>query len=252
MAIIECPSGLKGEIRGFKVKEANLLADRAGLKRGTALDGVLAGCWLQTLDPGPYAWLEAGKPVDWSKALVCDRFVALMHIRAETFGDDYAFKLQCANGSCGERFEWEVHLADLPVKALPDASRATIRSGDNRFETTLSDGRRCWFRLQTGAHEAAAASALRSSSGRVLVTALSHRIDEIEGIPKGMPISRYLEELDMRDIMDLLSLFDEVDGGVETDINVECPACGTEQTIALPFGADFFMPRPKKSTTTVR
>jgi hypothetical protein len=252
VAVITCPSGLQGEIRGFKVKEANLLADRASLKRGTALDSVLAGCWLQTIDSGPYPWLEAGKPVDWSKALVCDRFYTLMRIRAETFGEEYAFKLQCANTSCNERFEWELALSDLPVKPLPEESRAIILAGDNRFETTLSDGRKCWFSLQTGANEIAAASALRTSSSRILLTALAHRIQEVEGIPKGMPISKYLEELDMRDILNLLALFDEVDGGIETDIDVECTVCGTEQGVSLPFGADFFLPRPKKSTSLGR
>lgn len=249
MSVIVCPSGLQGEIRGLKVKEANLLADRAGLKKGTALDNVLAGCWLGTLDAGPYAWAEVGKPIDWSKALVCDRFYTLMRIRAETFGEEYAFKLQCTSNSCGERFEWELKLCDLPVKQLPESSRVTVLAGDNRFETTLDDGRRCWFALQTGANEVAAAAALRSASSRIIVTALASRIHEIEGVPKGIAVSRYLDELGMREIFKLLELFDEVDGGIETDIDVECPSCGMEQSVSLPFGADFFIPKTKKSSS---
>ena len=39
MTIITCPSGLSGEVRGWKVKEANMLADRAAMRKGTGLSG---------------------------------------------------------------------------------------------------------------------------------------------------------------------------------------------------------------------
>jgi hypothetical protein len=247
MAItITCPSGLVGEVRGFKVKEANILADKAALKKGTAYDTILSGCWLNTVDPGPYPWLEAGKPVDWSKALVCDRFYALLQIRAATFGEDYAFKLKCQNSACGEAFEWEIKVADLPIKQLPEFSKDVLRGGSTRFETTLSDGKRCWFKLLNGAAEAAAANSMRLANGRRIVFSLMQRIEEVEGVPRAQ-LSRYLDDLDLGELFSLVEQFDEADGGVETLIDVECPHCGTTQGVQLPFGQDFFSP-PKKKT----
>ena len=52
--IITCPSGLSGRIRGMKVREEHVLADRKLAKNGGQVDELLAACWEETLDPGPY------------------------------------------------------------------------------------------------------------------------------------------------------------------------------------------------------
>jgi hypothetical protein len=241
--VIVCPSGLSGEIRGLKGKEANLLADRASAKRGLLFDRILSACWLSTTDSGLYGLAEGGA-LDWGKVLVADRFYTLLQIRSLTFGDEYAFKVQCASEACRERFEWQVSLTELPVRHLSETSKAAFKAG-NRFETKLPrDGRRVWFQLQTGAEEVRAASHLRASTDRVLLTALAVRIVEIEGVPSKDKL-RFLEEMEMADAAALLDEFDAADGGVETDIEVECPHCWAVQEIRLPFGPEFFLPRSK-------
>ena len=238
--VITCPSGLSGEIRGLKGKEGKLLADRASAKSGVTFDRILAGCWLATLDPGLYA-LEEGQPLDWSKVLVADRFYALLQVRSLTFGDEYAFQVQCQSAGCRERFEWELDLKNLPVRVLSDETKAAFRDG-NRFETRLPrDGRKVWFRLMTGADEVRAASALRAGRDGMLLTALAMRIVEIEGV-KSEDKRRFLEDMEMADAAALLDSFDEADGGVETSIEVECPACGGVQDVQLPFERGFFLP----------
>ena len=51
-------------------------------------------------------------------------------------------------------------------------------------------------------------------------------------------------------VFSLLDRFDEADCGVETSIEIECPECFAEQTVDLPFGREFFLPR--KKTTRAR
>jgi hypothetical protein len=48
---ITCPSGLSGRIRGIKVREERILADRKLAKSGGQLEQILAACWEETLDP---------------------------------------------------------------------------------------------------------------------------------------------------------------------------------------------------------
>jgi hypothetical protein len=48
--------------------------------------------------------------------------------------------------------------------------------------------------------------------------------------------------MEMADAAALLDSFDEADGGVETSIEVECPACGGVQDVQLPFERGFFLP----------
>jgi hypothetical protein len=240
---IVCPSGLSGQIRGLKGKEGKLLSDRTAARAGATFEKILEGCWLRTDDPGVYD-LPADGAVDWSKVLVADRFYVLLQIRALTFGDEYAFTVQCANPGCRERFEWTLNLHDLPVVPLAETSKATFRFG-NRFETTLPrDGRRAWFRLMTGADETRAAAALKANRDGALLAALSLRLVEIENVPD-QERRKFLDDMEMADATALLDQFDQVDGGVETDIEVECPACLGVQDIQLPFERGFFLPSSK-------
>ena len=59
--VITCPSGLTGRVRGMKVREERVLADRKLAKSGGQIDELLSACWEETLDAGPYALGEGGK-----------------------------------------------------------------------------------------------------------------------------------------------------------------------------------------------
>jgi hypothetical protein len=89
--IITCPSGLNCRIRGTKVREERVLADRRLAKSGGQVDELLAACWEETLDASPYDFGE--KAIDWGVVLQSDRFYALLQIRALTCGPTYAFKV---------------------------------------------------------------------------------------------------------------------------------------------------------------
>jgi hypothetical protein len=150
---ITCPSGLTGHIRGMKAKEERILADRKLARSGAQLEQILAACWEETLDVGPYNLDATAKPLDWSKVLQGDRFFALLQIRVQSYGPTYAFSVPCENRGCRARIEWEIDLRELPVKALSEESRAAFLAG-NHFETTLPDAdRKVTFRLLTGADE---------------------------------------------------------------------------------------------------
>lgn len=245
---IICPSGLSGEIRGLKGKEGKLLADRTAARAGSTFEKLLSGCWLETHEPGVYE-LPEGTPLDWAKVLVADRFYTLLQIRSLTFGDEYAFSVQCKHAACRERFEWELSLKDLPVRPLSEDARAAFKAG-NRFETKLPrDGRRVWFRLMTGADEARAAAALKAGRDGMLLTAIALRIVEIEGVAD-KERRAFLDEMEMADATALLDRFEEADGGVETTIEVECPHCFGVQEVELPFERGFFLPRAKEKPRT--
>ena len=240
-SVIVCPSGLSGEIRKLKGKEAKLLGDRAAARSGSMFDSILDGCWLRTLDPGIYD-LGEGQP-SWSKVLVGDRFYTLLRIRALTFGEVYPFATQCSSAECRERFEWEINLSELPVKPLPESSKEALRAG-NRLQARLESGERVWFKLLTGADEVRASKNLKTSRDGALLAALGSRIIEIEGVAERQKRT-FLEDMDLDEMAALLDRFDEADGGVETSIEIECPHCYSIQDIDLPFGRGFFLPRAK-------
>jgi len=241
---IVCPSGLAGEIRGLTGKEAKLFSDRSLAKTGATIDRILQSCWLSTTDAGIYD-LAQDAPLDWRKVLVGDRFYALVQIRRQSFGDTYAFSVQCDNASCRERFEWELNLGDLPVQKLSDEAKATFQNG-NRFETCMvRKDRKVWFRLLTGADEARAATLRRQGRENLLLEAVALRILEIEGVAD-KDKRQFLEDVELADLTALLDAFERVDGGIETSIEVECPVCQGIQDVELPFERGFFFPRARK------
>ena len=66
--IIICPTGLTGRIRGMKVREERIIADRKLATAGGQVDELLAACWEETLDAGPYVLAEGAK-LDLGKVL---------------------------------------------------------------------------------------------------------------------------------------------------------------------------------------
>ncbi len=238
--VITCPSGLTGRVRGMKVREERVLADRKLAKSGGQIDELLGACWEETLDPGPYTLPEGGK-LDWGKVLQGDRFFALLMVRALTYGPEYVFAVGCRNDACRARIEWEVDLTKLPVRALSDESRAAFLDG-NRFETRLPDaGLGVRFRLLTGDDERKLPALQRSAPDRVLSAVLAYRVLAIDGVePKAK--RQFLEELTLRDADFLVDEFDRVDCGVDTTIEIECPECFATQEVDLPFDKGFFLP----------
>lgn len=242
--IITCPSGLTGRVRAMLVREERILADRKLAKAGGQVDELLAACWTETLDPGPYDFGE--KTIDWGKVLQGDRFAALLKIRALTYGPEYAFGVTCQNDACRARLEWELDLCDLPCRPLSEESRAAFVAG-NRFETRLPDaGKRVWFRLLTGADERKIPQIRRGAGERLLSAMLAFRIVEVEGV-EARETRRFIEDLTMRDADFLVDEFDRVDCGVDTTVEVECPECFATQDVDLPFDRTFFMPAKERT-----
>jgi hypothetical protein len=241
---ITCPSGLTGRIRGMKVSEERVLADKRLARDGGQIDALLAACWTETLEPGPYT-CDASAPMPWGKVLQGDRFFALLQIRALTYGPEYAFSVPCQNRACGARIDWEFDLRELPVRALSDESRAAFVNG-NRFETVLPGaGTRVGFRLLVGDDERRIQALRRGAADRPLSALLAFRLTDVAGI-EPREHRRFVEDLSMRDADFLSREFDRVDCGVETTIEVECPECGSRQEVELPFDASFFLPGRKR------
>lgn len=253
---IVCPSGLAGEVRGLKTKEANLFTDPNFLRSGTALEQVLANCWLATVEAPLYPFFTESNKVNWGNVLLCDRFYALMHVRVATYGAQYDFTLQCTHQLCRQKFEWSINLLDdLPVKLLPEESKRIFTEG-NRFQAVLGDTR-VVYKLLTGNDERQVNNRMKQAKqqlgavSRIASIALASRIVEIEGVHANDKM-KWLEDLDMADVSAFIALMDESDGGIETSIEVECPHCGSIVGVEqLPFERQFWMPKKRHLLTSM-
>lgn len=236
----ECPSGLTGTVRGLSVADANSIASATRKKDRIALAGrILKACWLTTEDPGPYE-LEEGAAPKWDSILQGDIDFLLIQIRVATHGPEYLFKTQCDNSSCREQFEWGIDLIDdLPVNKFDNAQRERFKEG-NLFECETPDsGEIVTFKLPTHGDTKKQAKQRANSRDQLMTLALRTRIVSVEGVEN---LRQFIEGLSLGQANELIESFDMADVGLDTDIEVECPDCGTIREVSLPLDREFFFP----------
>jgi len=245
---VTLPSGAKGTVRGLKGREINLFANRSSARRSKTSQQILDNVWIATADGGV---LYADGQVDFKVAPQCDRFTALFQARIATFGPEYTFKHKCSD--CGKRYEWTEDLDQRPIKPLPEASIDAFKNG-NRFTTEVVDPegtvRTVVFQLLTPKIEAKIDQVQGLAPREKATASLAQRIVSIEGLENGKgPIKRFLEDLDAGAMFDLIDAMDEVDGGIETSIEIECPHCGWEEELELPLEDGFWSPQQRKRSS---
>jgi len=245
MSIITCPSGLVGKIRHITGAELKLLSKQDEIEAGVTFNKILENCWLETEQPGPYETKDG--VLDWDAVLTADRFYSLIQIRIETHGNIYDFKVPCDSKKCrGKKFWWDLPLHELPVKKLPESSVETFRKG-NRFEFKVGDDT-VIYRLNVGADEKSAIRMIDDEPD--LIEMLATRIVGVRSGGKETSgrreVEAYLEKLSGRVLTEMFDEFEEVDGGVDTELEVFCPRCKTHKEINLPFNLRFFLPRSRR------
>lgn len=248
-AEIDCPSGLKGTIRKWKLSEGNILANKRIAKQNKLIDELMRAVWLKTNERGQCEYEMNGIGPKWGSVLAGDRMYALLQARILTFGPQYDFKHQCDSPGCERHFWWEIDLNDLKVKKLKP-EHAKIFNAGNRFEAELEAiGKKIQFQLMTGSIQRRALKDAEDNQEEPLTTSLSHRILGVEGEKfdgKKKTIKGWLDDQDLDFAIDIVELLDEYDCGIETAIDIECPHCENEMEVELPLGREFFMPRKRK------
>ncbi len=244
MENIICPSGLAGNIRGLRVKDQDLLSDRRKIRQGGVMDLLLASCWLETTDPGPYKF--EGAP-EFLKVLQGDRMHIAMQLRKITYGNGFMVTLSCPSTECsGKKFDMELPLDEFPVKPYPEESIARWQEG-KLFTTKLpSAGKIASFKLFDGSDERNIAKIRERENTQLMSRLMRLRVKEVEGIgPADLP--KFIEEMEYADVSHLQDAWEDVEGGVDTSFEVDCPVCGQGQEGDLPFDTNFFsLSRRKK------
>ena len=244
------PSGASFVFSPLTARQANILADAA--EDPTTTSRLLASCTRAVVNPGPYR-IASGHTLDWSKALTGDRVAAILMIRALTYGAPYEFKVQC--GTCKKRFGWSINLPDdLVFRPYSQATLDAFVSGQKGVAVKLPGGVPAVAKILVGTDEEEAqrdaAKLAREAKGQEMTFTLSRLFYSVDGVAS---TPEMFDNVPFPDLAGYAATASAEVGGVETDIDVRCTNedCGEEQTIALPFGRDFFLPK-KKSAASLR
>jgi hypothetical protein len=175
----------------------------------------------------------------------------MLQIRIATHGAPFHFPVQCTKESCRQRFTWTIDLSkDLAIFDLPPSSITEFRTA-NRFDTKLGD-ETVYFRLLTGSNEEAAQKAAKMAPHALATTALTQRVTGVrqaggEMLDDGNDIAAWSKRLGVEKTMELVDAMDKADGGVETEIEIQCTHCGEIMDVDIPFDSgEFWLPKKKK------
>jgi len=215
------PSGIEIGLVEMTGAEEDLLTNRRLMKNGEAINQVLLNC---TKRLGENA---EPKMKDILDLLSGDRLFALVRLRQVSLGDEVELELACPNTGCGERTPLTVNLGDIEV---------TPYGEEREFGFTLpGSGRKVKFGYLDG-HKEKRLAALKEPN---LTAAMMIRIVEIDGQP---PSKKALNEMSMGDRSALRKEMLRVDGGIDTQVDIPCEACGTRIRTRLEAEPAFLFP----------
>jgi hypothetical protein len=164
-----------------------------------------------------------------------DRAWLILAIRRRTLGDIFPYTETCPNPACKVKRLYQVNLADLEARKMADPLRRL-------YEAELPGlGKTARFHVMTGADE----EEISKYQTDLISRALHVRL-ELIGDRK--PSLDEVRSLSMRDRDTLRAVIDDVEGGVDTEIEMTCPECGMEFSRELDIGQQgFFFPSRAQS-----
>ena len=219
------------EIRFMTAKEEDMLTSRTLLKKGLAIDRVIAS-------------LVVNKAIDSETILVGDRNAILIKARASAYGHMYKTSVTCP--SCREVCKRAFNLEEPKVYSGDDWQDYDIVQNDNgNFVVTVPYSKmKVECRLLTGKDEKQMLKQMQSNKKtESLVTAqLKSLIVSVNEMSERAVIDYFINNVIAPDSRYLRNAMKTVTPDIRIVKDFECPSCGYEQELEVPFGADFFWP----------
>jgi hypothetical protein len=173
-----------------------------------------------------------------SDLVMGDRVFLLLCIRRVTLGDTLPFRAACPH--CEKENLFTVDLSELDIKRMADPKLRL-------FDKVLPSGKAMRFHVLTGRDELKQSQV---AQGNDPVTAsILMRTDLLDGKP---PVLEDIKALSFKDVAAARGFFEEVEAGVDTTVQVDCPECSQEfDRDVSPGEVGFFFPdRVRKNSKT--
>lgn len=257
-------------VRGMGQKAEKVLATQRLTASGQAIDYLFREC------------CKFPDGFDPAQLLLGDRTFLLYYLRGITYGNQYDFAVTCANPECGETTTHvydlnnlveslkmaDPGLGDEPFKvSLPYLSQATKRDVwvGVRFLRAF-DANDMLARRRTTAKLTGNKSGVRNKSREVQEqrrqlnsredVALDNTLDEnlekmivnVMGVADQFKIRSFVKQLHSLDTGAIRDWLKEHTPGIDSSIEITCPACQQTFNLELPITESFFRPSKARGT----
>lgn len=169
------------------------------------------------VDPGRISQIALDLPIG-------DRAFLMFAIRMMSLGNDYSFTDKCP--SCEKEKIYTVDLSELEPRPMADPKKRV-------HDCVLpSSGKSVRFHTMTGRDEDRLAKIAKDAAKKdkvgddaSLSLAILIRVDMLDGKPPGLAD---IQALGLRDRNFLRDQFEDTEGGIDTEVDLECPVCEHE------------------------
>jgi hypothetical protein len=219
------------DIRVMTAREEDILTSRALIKKGTVITELIKSCLVD-------------KEINVGEMIAGDRNAIMVSLRITGYGSEYPAEIEC--NSCGHNFENTFRLDKLPLKRL---DLSPVRSGTNVFEFELPiSKRKVYFKFLTGDDEEEIniiqdkMKKLGNLQDQFVTTRLKYSIVQVDDIEDKGYIARFVDSMRAGDSKALRKYMDKHEPGMVMRQIATCPACGQDEEVGMPLGAQFFWP----------
>lgn len=213
-------------VRGLTGEEEDILGSR-NMPVAQKFNTIISRCLLRV---GPYS-----DPREVDKIVEAlpqgDRIFLLLAVRRVSLGEEMPFISKCP--SCEKESMLKVELGSLETKKMKDpmvrAYNVTLPKSGKQARMVVLDGRG-----EKIINKAA-------QTGKDIMSAsILARIESIDSKPASIDV---LKKLPLADRNFLRTIWEEYEGGVETEIQIDCGHCGEEYATSVDLGSPgFFNP----------
>jgi len=219
------------ELRQMTAKEEDMLTSRTLLKKGVALDRVIAS-------------IIVDKSIDPDSLLVGDRNAIIIATRVAGYGSKYDTKVSCP--SCGTNQEYSFDLNQANVTDGSDARDLGVKTNeDGTFNVTLpmTNVDVC-FRLLNGRDEKSFLNGMqadkKTKNERNITRQLATIIVSLNGDSSIQAKQYFIDNVPSLDSRHLRLAYRLAAPNIDLTQHFECSECSHEQDMEVPLSADFF------------
>jgi hypothetical protein len=222
------------EIRYMTAKDEDILTSKTLLKKGVAIERFLDN-------------ILVNKKVKASSLLTGDRNAIIIAARISGYGAEYTTSVSCP--SCGESSAHNFDLEKTNVhESTLDETIGLTQTEEGNFKTTMPLSKfEVEFKLLTGKDEIYLTQlATNKAKGKMQESMLTDHykrmIVSVQGHADKTVVNQFVNNLPTRDSRFLRTCYKLANPDVKVIDDFSCTACGFEQELEVPFGADFFWP----------
>lgn len=223
------------EIRFMTAKEEDILTSKALIKKGIAIDRMLQS-------------ILVDKSIKVEKLLLGDKNALTMAARISGYGSDYDVQMACP--SCESKVKHTFDLEQVKSVEGKDLSELGLtQTEDGTFLVNLiRTNASVEFRLLTGADESQLLSEVTQTKSSKKeennsTSQLKRIIVSVNGERDRQLINQFVQSMPAIDARFLRKVLKDATPDVDMTQEFECPNCGHEEEVEIPFTVEFFWPK---------